>query len=62
MTTPKILRCHGNVFAELLPSIDREIQEVKVQVTLRPTISRRLGVRRPSGTRYQFFYLFQIFF
>jgi hypothetical protein len=30
----------------------------KVNVTLRPTISRplRLGVRRPSGTRDQFFY------
>jgi hypothetical protein len=37
--------------------------EVKVKVTLRPTISWsvRLGVRRPSGTRDQFFYLLEIF-
>jgi hypothetical protein len=35
-----------------------------VKVTLRPTVSRpvRLGVRRPSGTRDQFFLLLQIFF
>jgi hypothetical protein len=34
-------------------------RQVKVKVTLRPTISRpvRLGVRRPSGTCDQFFYL-----
>jgi hypothetical protein len=38
--------------------------QVKVKVTLRPTISRpvRLGVRRPSGTRDQFLYLLEIFF
>jgi hypothetical protein len=37
---------------------------VKVKVTLRPTISRpvRLGVRRPSGTRDQFFFLVEISF
>jgi hypothetical protein len=36
----------------------------KVKVTLQPTINRpvRLGVRRPSGTRDQFFYLLEIFF
>jgi hypothetical protein len=35
-----------------------------VKVTLRPTISLpvRLGVRRPSGTRDQFFFLLEIFF
>jgi hypothetical protein len=37
---------------------------IKVKVTLRPTVSRpvRLGVRRPSGTRDQFFFLLEIFF
>jgi hypothetical protein len=35
-----------------------------VKVTLRPTVSRpvRLGVRRPSGTRDQFFFLLEFFF
>jgi hypothetical protein len=38
--------------------------QVKVKVTLRPTISRpvRHGVRRPSGTRDQAFFLLEIFF
>jgi hypothetical protein len=37
--------------------------QVKVKATLRPTISRtvRLDVRRPSGTRDQFFHLLEIF-
>jgi hypothetical protein len=37
---------------------------VEVEVTLRPTVSRpvRLGVRPPSGTRDQFFFLLEIFF
>jgi hypothetical protein len=36
----------------------------QVKVTLRPTVSRpvRLGVRRPSETRDQFFFLLEIFF
>jgi hypothetical protein len=36
----------------------------KVKVTLQPTISWpvHLGVRRPSGTRDQFFFLLEIFF
>jgi hypothetical protein len=40
------------------------IAEVEVEVTLRPTISRpvRLGVRRPSATRDQFYFLLEIFF
>jgi hypothetical protein len=39
------------------------IRRVKVKVTLRPTISWPvgLGVRRPSGTHDQFFYLLEIF-
>jgi hypothetical protein len=36
---------------------------VKIEVTLRPTVSRPvcLGVRRPSGTRDQFYFLLEIF-
>jgi hypothetical protein len=39
-------------------------KKLQVKVTLRPTISRpvRVGVRRPSETRDQFFYLLEIFF
>jgi hypothetical protein len=38
--------------------------KVKVKVTLPPTVSRpvHLGVRRPSGTRDQFFFLLGILF
>jgi hypothetical protein len=38
--------------------------EVEVELKLRPTVSRpaRLGVRHPSGTRGQFFFLLEIFF
>jgi hypothetical protein len=38
--------------------------EVEVTVTLRPTVSRpvSLGVRGPSGTRDQFYFLLEIFF
>jgi hypothetical protein len=37
---------------------------VKIKVTLRPIVSRlvRLGVRPPTGTREQFFFLLEIFF
>jgi hypothetical protein len=37
---------------------------LQVKVTLRPTVSRPvcLGVRSPSGTRDQFFFLVEIFF
>jgi hypothetical protein len=40
------------------------IVQLKVKVTLRPTVSRpvRLGVRRPSGTRDQFFFLLEMLF
>jgi hypothetical protein len=40
------------------------IGEVEVEVNLRPTVSRPvcLGVRRPSGTRDQFFFLLEISF
>jgi hypothetical protein len=38
--------------------------EVEVEVKLRPTVNRpvRLGVKHPSGTRDQFFFLLEIFF
>jgi hypothetical protein len=38
--------------------------EIEVKVKLRPTVSRpvHLGVRHPSGTRDQFFFLLDIFF
>jgi hypothetical protein len=38
--------------------------EVEVEVNLRPTVSRPvcLGVRHPSWTRDQFFFLLEIFF
>jgi hypothetical protein len=41
-----------------------EVVKVKVKVTLRPTVSRpvRIGVRRPPGTRDQFFFPLEIFF
>jgi hypothetical protein len=37
---------------------------VEVEVNLRPTVSRPIypGVRRPSGTRDQFFFLLEISF
>jgi hypothetical protein len=43
---------------------DLEDNSVKVKVTLRPTVSLpvRLGVRNPSGTRDQFFFLLEIVF
>jgi hypothetical protein len=39
-------------------------ESFEVEVNLRPTVSRLvcLGVRRPSGTRDQFFFLLEIFF
>jgi hypothetical protein len=38
--------------------------QIEVEVSLRPTVSRpvSLGVRPPSGTRDQFFFLLEIFF
>jgi hypothetical protein len=40
------------------------LSKVKVKIILRPTVSRPVcpGVRRPSGTRDQFFFLLDIFF
>jgi hypothetical protein len=40
-----------------------QVRYVEVEVTLRPTVSRpvSLGVRPPSGTRDQFFFLLEIF-
>jgi hypothetical protein len=48
----------------LFPDELNEPVNFKVKVTLRSTISRpvRLGVRSPSGTHDQFFFLLEIFF
>jgi hypothetical protein len=50
-------------FSRLLQRGEAPGPHVKVKVTLRPTISLpvRLGVRRPFGTRDQFFYFLEIF-
>jgi hypothetical protein len=46
------------------PNGSLDWSEVEVDVTLRPTVSRPVspGVRPPSGTRDQFFFLLYIFF
>jgi hypothetical protein len=48
----------------IISALLETIAEVEVELKLRPTVSRPvyLGVRRPSGTRDQFFFLRQIFF
>jgi hypothetical protein len=40
------------------------LKYIEVEVKLRPIVSRpvRLGVRHPSGTRDQYFFLLEIFF
>jgi hypothetical protein len=50
------------LFDERIPLATSRTHQVRV--TLRPTVSRpvRLGVRHPSGTRDQFFFLLEIFF
>jgi hypothetical protein len=58
---------HGLISQEhehLVTTAVRTCSQVKVKVILRPTVSRsvRLGVRHPSGTRNQFFFLLEIFF
>jgi hypothetical protein len=54
----------GGILTRLHMGKEQVKVKVKVKATLRPTISRqaRHGVRRPSGTRDQFFFLFEIFF
>jgi hypothetical protein len=52
---------------DLCPSLDEGIggtYSVEVEVKLRPIVSRpvRPGVRHPSGTRNQFYFLLEIFF
>jgi hypothetical protein len=53
--------CH---YSTWLPSWTNSNEAEEVQVKLRPTISRTvcLGVRHPSRTRDQFFFLLEIFF
>jgi hypothetical protein len=52
----------GSILTPLLMGLSRI--KVEVEVTLRPTVSLpvSLGVRRPSGTRDQFYFLLEIFF
>jgi hypothetical protein len=53
---------HSQTYAAL--AMPTALVEVEVEVNLRPTVSRpvRLGVRHPSGTRDQFFFLLERFF
>jgi hypothetical protein len=52
----------GNFWEEIISCFPL-VDEVEVEVNLRPTVSRpvRLGVRHPSGTGDQFFFLLDIF-
>jgi hypothetical protein len=54
----------GQVPAFISPGNTVAQTQEEVEVKLRPTVSRpvRLGVRHPSGTRDQFFFLLEIFF
>jgi hypothetical protein len=64
--------CKGrNIFVSQFPRLRagqseliESVGEVEVEVNLRSTVGRRvcLGVRRPSGTRDQFFFLLENFF
>jgi hypothetical protein len=51
-------------FVQVLSLLYTMKTEVKVNVNLRPTVSRsvRLGFRHPSGTRDKIFFLFEIIF
>jgi hypothetical protein len=57
-------RGFGRVHAPLAPMLPAPWCVVEVAVNLRPTFSRPVcpGVRRPSGTRDQFFFLLEISF
>jgi hypothetical protein len=52
------------IFGQFDLSISYHYVEVEVEVKLRPTVSWPdcLGIRHPSGTRDQFFFLLEIFF
>jgi hypothetical protein len=52
------------MYISLIWGIICGLYKVKAKVILRPTVSRpvRLGVRRPSGTREQCFFLLKMFF
>jgi hypothetical protein len=53
--------CRGGIPTRLHTGFN---SNVEVEITIRPTVSRPvgLGVRRPSGTSDQFYFLLQIFF
>jgi hypothetical protein len=55
----------ANIFKTVSDKTFRvHVVEAEVEVNLRPTVGRPvcLGVRRPAGTRDQFFFLLEIFF
>jgi hypothetical protein len=61
------LRVHGFTSSPAVVSLQRPSRTnchsvVKVKVILRPTVSRPVRLRHPSGTSDQFFFLLEIFF
>jgi hypothetical protein len=55
---------YGKIFGGEHKEQDEDEVEVEVEVNLRPTVSQPvcLGVRRPSRTRDQFYFLLEISF
>jgi hypothetical protein len=65
--SPVTVQCHRQTFRSYSKQswhINLNEKMAVVEVTLRPTVSRPVcpGVRRPSGTSDQFFFLLEIFF
>jgi hypothetical protein len=64
LTNEKWSRVKWSEVRSVFSYSEKDNSKLFYEVTLRPTISRpvRLGIRRPSGPRDQFFILFEIFF